>query len=75
MALEVDIVRVHVSEEVRMGGESDRIDPDKWRPLIMSFTQFYGLGPRVHASRLSEIPMYHPRPKMTPLPRPVPASR
>jgi hypothetical protein len=31
------------------------IDPDRWRPLIMSFLEFYGLGERVHRSRLAEI--------------------
>lgn len=36
-------------------GTAHRIDPDRWRPLIMSFQQFYGLGPRLHASRLGEI--------------------
>jgi DNA mismatch endonuclease (patch repair protein) len=32
------------------------IDPDKWRPLVMSFAQFYGLGDRVQPSKLAEIP-------------------
>jgi flavin reductase (DIM6/NTAB) family NADH-FMN oxidoreductase RutF len=57
MALEVRIQRVHVAPELLMAGHDNRIDPDKWRPLIMSFQKFYGLsnGP-VHASRLGEIP-------------------
>jgi hypothetical protein len=38
------------------GGGDDRIDPDRWRPLIMSFCRFYGLGEEVHTSRLAEIP-------------------
>jgi len=33
------IERVHVEEGLLMEGERDRIDPDKWRPLIMSFQQ------------------------------------
>jgi flavin reductase (DIM6/NTAB) family NADH-FMN oxidoreductase RutF len=38
-------------------GEPNRIDPDKWRPLIMSFQKFFGLTDRrVHGSRLSQIP-------------------
>jgi flavin reductase (DIM6/NTAB) family NADH-FMN oxidoreductase RutF len=63
VALEVRIVRVHVAEEIRMPGFSDRIDPDRWRPLVMSFQHFYGLGPRLHPSRLAEIPesAYRPR--------------
>ncbi|TDD42085.1 flavin reductase family protein [Saccharopolyspora elongata] len=56
VALEVRIQRVHVHEQIRMAGTSDRIDPDAWRPLIMSFQKFYGLGPQVHPSRLAQIP-------------------
>ena len=56
IALELRIVRVHVDESIRMPGHTDRVDPDRWRPLIMSFQQFYGLGERVHTSRLGEIP-------------------
>lgn len=52
-AVEVRIVRVHVDEKILAGPGSQRIDPDKWRPLIMSFRHFYGLGDRLHASRLS----------------------
>jgi peptidoglycan hydrolase-like protein with peptidoglycan-binding domain len=37
-------------------GEPDRVDPDKWRPLIMSFQQFYGLTPRLQPSRQATIP-------------------
>ncbi|CCE00591.1 flavin reductase family protein [Bradyrhizobium sp. STM 3809] len=53
---EVRVQRVHVDRSILMDGVRDRIDPDKWRPLIMSFQQFYGLGPRVHDSRLRTIP-------------------
>jgi flavin reductase (DIM6/NTAB) family NADH-FMN oxidoreductase RutF len=63
IALEVRIVRVHVSAAIRMAGYNDRIDPDRWRPLIMSFSQFYGLGERVHHSTLGEIPESAYRPK------------
>jgi flavin reductase (DIM6/NTAB) family NADH-FMN oxidoreductase RutF len=56
VALEVRIVRVHVAPSIRMPGTDHRIDPDRWRPLMMSFAQFYGLGPRVHRSALAEIP-------------------
>jgi flavin reductase (DIM6/NTAB) family NADH-FMN oxidoreductase RutF len=63
VAFEVRIVRVHVSESIRMAGYADRIDPEKWRPLIMSFQQFFGLGDIVHDSTLSQIPetVYRPR--------------
>jgi flavin reductase (DIM6/NTAB) family NADH-FMN oxidoreductase RutF len=53
--IEVRVQRVHVDERILMAGEQDRIDPDKWRPLIMSFQQFYGLGPQVHESTLGTI--------------------
>ena len=39
-----------------MDGEPNRIDPDKWRPLILSFQEFYGLGPKLRASRLGTVP-------------------
>lgn len=54
---ELRIQRVHVHPDLLMDGHPDRIDPDKWSPLIMSFQKFYGLTPhQVHASRLAEIP-------------------
>ncbi|TNC28640.1 flavin reductase family protein [Amycolatopsis alkalitolerans] len=56
LTFEVRILRVHVHEEIRLPGTTDRIDPDRWRPLIMSFQQLYGLGPRVHHSTLAQIP-------------------
>jgi flavin reductase (DIM6/NTAB) family NADH-FMN oxidoreductase RutF len=56
VALEVRIVRVHVDDAVRLDGHDDRIDPARWRPLIMSFQQFLGLGDMVHESTLARIP-------------------
>ncbi len=56
VAIEVRVVRVHVDERILMDGHTDRIDPDRWRPLLMSFCRFYGLGPETHPSRLAEIP-------------------
>jgi flavin reductase (DIM6/NTAB) family NADH-FMN oxidoreductase RutF len=56
-AIEVRITRVHVRPSILMTGHTDRIDPDKWRPLIMSFQHFYGLTPeKIHTSRLASIP-------------------
>lgn len=54
--LEVRIQRVHVHPDVLMEGHANRIDPDKWSPVIMSFQKFYGLSGQVHPSRLAEIP-------------------
>jgi flavin reductase (DIM6/NTAB) family NADH-FMN oxidoreductase RutF len=56
VAIEVRIQRVHVHDNIRMEGTDDHIDPDAWRPLIMSFQKFYGLGPQVHPSTLARIP-------------------
>jgi flavin reductase (DIM6/NTAB) family NADH-FMN oxidoreductase RutF len=56
LSLELKIVRVHLDESILMDGHSNRVDPDKWRPLIMSFQEFYGLGSRVHASALGQVP-------------------
>lgn len=49
LALEVRVLRTHVHEEIRMVGHANRIDPDKWRPMIMSFQQLYGLAPKMVA--------------------------
>src|SRR4051794_3809750 len=57
VSLEVRIVRVHVDEGIRLAGHTDRIDPRRWRPLIMSFQQFFGLSDdTAHHSTLGEIP-------------------
>ena len=55
MKFEVRIQRVHIHPGIAMPGRENRIDPDRWRPLIMSFQQFYGLGPRVRPSTLALI--------------------
>jgi len=66
VALEVRIVRAHVDDSILLAGHENRIDPDLWRPLMMSFTQFYGLGARLHHSTLAQIPetAYRPAPHM-----------
>lgn len=58
-AFELTIVRVHAHPSVIATQRQNRIDPDKWRPLIMSFRKFYGLGPEAHPSRLSEFPEHY----------------
>lgn len=55
LAVEVAVTAVRVAPELRLDGHLNRIDPDRWRPLVMSFQQFYGLGERVHPSRLASI--------------------
>lgn len=62
-AIEVRITRVHAHPGIMMDGASNRIDPDKWRPLILSFQEFYGLtAQRLQRSELGQIPeaMYRP---------------
>ncbi len=56
LTIELRIVRAHIEQSILMDGHTNRIDPDKWRPLIMSFQKFYGLGPELHYSTLAEIP-------------------
>ncbi|MEP6573173.1 MAG: flavin reductase family protein [Gemmatimonadota bacterium] len=66
VALEVRVVRIHIDDSIRLEGHDHRIDPDRWRPLIMNFCEFYGLGPKLQHSTLAEIPenAYRPRPKI-----------
>jgi hypothetical protein len=54
-AFEVRVQRVHAHPAVLLEGNADRIDPDLWRPLIMSFQHFYGLAERLHSSKLASI--------------------
>lgn len=55
VTIELKIQKVHLEESILMNGHPNRVDPDKWRPLIMSFQQFYGLGEQIHHSTLAEI--------------------
>lgn len=62
-AFELKIVRVHAKEELLLSGKLNHIDPDKWKPLIMSFARFYGLADgQILPSALAEIPeeLYRP---------------
>jgi len=52
---EVHIEKLHVDEALLTEGSGQpHIDPVLWRPLIMSFCRFFGLGGEVHPSRLAE---------------------
>lgn len=54
-AFEVHILKLHVDEKLLVGHDSrPHINPVRWRPLIMSFCRFFGLGGEVHPSRLAE---------------------
>lgn len=57
IAFELRVTRVHLAPGIVMPDRPDHVDPDQWRPLIMSFQKFYGLGPQQpHASKLATIP-------------------
>jgi flavin reductase (DIM6/NTAB) family NADH-FMN oxidoreductase RutF len=57
LAFEVRIQRVWLDEAILTEGRPDHVDPDRWRPLIMSFQKFYGLAAgQLHASTLATIP-------------------
>jgi len=66
LAFEVRIVRAHVDTSLLLEGRENHIDPDKWRPILMSFCQFYGLSGQLRSSTLAEIPetAYRPAPHM-----------
>lgn len=56
-AFEIHVVRLHVDESLLTPGSDParpHIDPVKWRPLLMSFCRFFGVGEEVHPSRLAE---------------------
>jgi flavin reductase (DIM6/NTAB) family NADH-FMN oxidoreductase RutF len=54
-SFEVHILKLHVEESLLEGdGSRSHIDPSKWRPLIMSFCRFFGIGGEVHPSRLAQ---------------------
>jgi flavin reductase (DIM6/NTAB) family NADH-FMN oxidoreductase RutF len=56
LGIEVKILRVHVEDELRLAGHTNRIDPDKWSPAIMSFQELYGLkSEKLVASELAKI--------------------
>lgn len=62
-AIEVRIVRVSIHEELRLNGYRNRVDADKWKPMIMMFCDLYGLKPgKLERSRLAEVEeeMYRP---------------
>lgn len=56
LAIELKVLRTHVVDSIRMPGHANRIDPDRWRPMIMSFQEFYGLnGGKLAKSTLGKI--------------------
>jgi flavin reductase (DIM6/NTAB) family NADH-FMN oxidoreductase RutF len=61
-AFEVRVLRTHVEEDLVIPGTA-YIDPLRWDPLIMKFTEFFGGGTNVHPSRLArgwQMPQLEP---------------
>jgi hypothetical protein len=56
VTFEVRITRVHLHPDILMEGHPNRVDPNKWKPLMMSFQRYYGLGEEIHESTLAKIP-------------------
>ncbi len=52
-AIEVEVVATHVRDTLLAGQRPGHIDPVGWDPLIMKFTEFFGLGQNLQASRLA----------------------
>jgi len=54
-AIEVEIIRTHWHASLINDGKRHHLDPDKWKPLIMNFLEFYTLGDELHDSRLAKV--------------------
>ncbi len=52
--IEIKIIRVHIDEKLLVPGTQSYIDPEKWDPLIMSLTEFFGLRGKLRLSTLAE---------------------
>lgn len=55
-SIELQVRRVHVRPDLRLAGHENRIDPTCWRPLIMSFQRYFGLGAPRPEARLARVP-------------------
>ena len=53
-AIEMKIIRTHIDESILVKGKKNYIDPEKWKPLIMNFCDFFSLGGKIHPSRLAK---------------------
>lgn len=52
-AVEVLVMRTHIDEDLLMAHNDRYIDPLRWDPLIMKFTEFFAGGRPVHPSSLA----------------------
>jgi flavin reductase (DIM6/NTAB) family NADH-FMN oxidoreductase RutF len=69
--IELDIIKIYADESILWPGTTNRIDPDRWKPLIMSFQEFYTTGEKAAYSRLAEIPEHL---YALPITKPLPSS-
>ncbi|MDY7224496.1 flavin reductase family protein [Halalkalibacterium halodurans] len=53
-AIEVEIIKTHIDESILVEDNNNYIDPEKWKPLIMNFCEFFSLGDKLHHSRLAK---------------------
>lgn len=63
LAVEARIVRTHVDPTLLVDGSDRHIDPERWDPLLMKFTHYYGRATNMRHSRLAEgwrIPRVQP---------------
>ena len=56
LSIELKIVKIRLEENILRSDDINHVDPDKWRPLMMSFQEFYGFGTKVAPSALAQIP-------------------
>ena len=54
-AIEARVVRVYMEEDILSDEKRHYVDTEKWRPLIMSFCEFYGLGGKLRLSKLAKV--------------------
>lgn len=54
-AIEARVVRVYMEESILSEEKRHYVDTEKWKPLIMSFCEFYGLGGRLRPSKLAKV--------------------
>lgn len=55
VTIELRIKRVYIDELLLLEGYPNKVNPNKWKPLIMNFQQFYGLSDQLPNSKLSTI--------------------
>jgi flavin reductase (DIM6/NTAB) family NADH-FMN oxidoreductase RutF len=53
-ALEVKVLHTHVDESLLMTGHPGYIDPVRWQPLIMKFTEYFAGGELARPSSLAK---------------------